>query len=112
MKDKIDNEYIRDGVKLAGWQTTRLGNQRVKVFIPWEEHIVKDIGYINYQHVIDALVAQLKSQVDETKWKLHEYPDQTIICYENDEHYTVHKGEGRAMNSLKAILDSRVLVMT
>ncbi len=61
--DKEKQDCINKAIELVGWQTTRLGNQRIKVFVPWEGGVVKDIGYIDYPHVIDALAAQLKRLV-------------------------------------------------
>jgi len=108
-----DNEYVKKAVELAGWQTTRLGNQRVKVFVPWEEGIVKDIGYIDYPHVLDALAAQLVRQVDAISGidiTIH----QTFVDLEQcaDGHWfsiAIPESEDRTMNTIKAIVDSGVL---
>ena len=109
-QDKIDQEYIRDGVKLADGF-----NLNTSVWHPEIEYDQLSFKFnegVKYREfVLAALVAQLKSQVDKTKWSLNEYPACTIIYDAADQEYTSHKGEGRTMNSLKAILDSRVLVM-
>jgi len=105
MNDKIDNEYIRDAVKLAdGWsfKTEFIGcSPSGNTF---------SISFMAEQEMLDALVAQLISQVDETDYRVRVSYDETII-YHMGELYAFHKGDDRSMNSLKAILDSRVLVM-
>ncbi len=53
----------------------------------------------------DALAAQLKRQVNKTAWKVHEYPDQTIICNRNDKHYCIHKGNDCTDNTIRTCVD-------
>jgi len=64
----MNSKLLREAVGYAdGWQTTRLGNQRIKVFAPHGEggeSPLTDIGYIDQQHVLAALASQLISQID------------------------------------------------
>ena len=66
--DMSYQDCIRKGVELAdGWQTTRMGDQRVKVFAPHGgggEHPLRDIGYLTDQWVLDALASQLLRQAN------------------------------------------------
>ena len=69
-----DTEVIRKAVELAGWQTTRLGNQSVQVFVPHGEggeHPLLSIGQLDYQWVLDALAAQLVRQVLAAGFDVH-----------------------------------------
>ncbi len=100
--------YVREGVELAdGWQIEAEKDGRIWLT---GRRFSGTIGALA-EPDLAMLVAQLVSQVDETEWKVHVYKDQTIICDRNDREYTIHKGEGRCVNTLKAILDGRVLVM-
>ena len=113
-------DYIRKAVELAdGWDTTRMGNQRIKVFAPHGEggeHPLTDIGYIDQQHVIDALAAQLVRQVDALNSdvnvfiyrKLTEVGNPTNCC---GVWPVLGESEGpdRTMNTIRAIVDSGVL---
>ena len=108
-----DQDYIRKGAELAGWQTTRLGNQRVAVFIPTEdEGTVLRIGYLDEQHILDALATELARRVDALDHWLSVTADATDRrcarwCYFQE---TIREKGGRTLNSIKAIVDSGVLV--
>jgi len=110
------SNYMRKAVELANWQTTRLGNQRIAVFAPHGEggdYPLTNIGYLDAQHVKDALAAQLVRQVDATgKYFIVEWPTITQLCdrvtadtlYEYES-----ENDDRTMNTIKAIVDSEVL---
>jgi len=120
MQDKIDQEYIRDGVELAdGWDLTHIyaGEDIVSFYALGEPSgPLPDMSFVLQQPTqcgLDALVAQLTRQVDAL--------DSETFVMACDNYSTVKRihtrlsfveGPDRTMNSLKAILDSRVLVMT
>lgn len=106
-----DQDYIKEGVDLAGWQTTRLGNQRVAVFIPTEKAgTVLRIGYLDEQHVKAALAARLTDQVDalpiETSLQISQL---STLLLAGDDISTCVQSPDRTMNTIKAIVDSKVL---
>lgn len=85
-------DIIRKAVELAGWSTTRLGNQRVAVFTPIPKDVaVLRIGYLDDQHVLDALAAQLVRQYYDAGGK-------ALLWREGD-----------PMTTIKAIVESGVL---
>ena len=112
-----DQDYIKAGVELAGWQTTRLGNQRVAVFIPSDEcnkGMLLRIGYLDQPHIQAALAAQLKRQVN----AIHHYEVITMIetsCVRDWQHSPKHHdiatvtGYDFTMNDIKVVVDSKVL---
>ena len=109
-----DQDYLRKGAKLAGWTTTRLGNQRIVVFIPTPDDVthVLRIGYLDEQHVKDALAAQLVRQVDAVHhYTVVTYIEQTTVedWAGNGEVIVSVRGFDRTMNTIKAIVDSKVL---
>jgi len=56
-----------------GWVTTRMGNQRIKVFAPHGEggdNPLSDIGYLDQRWVKDALAAQLVRQIDAMNYEI------------------------------------------
>jgi len=119
-------DYIRKAVELADeWQTTRLGDQRIKAFAPHGEggeHPLTDIGYLDQQCVLDALAAQLVRQVDVlSDYGVFTEPEQTHVwevepepeilggeLYEGGKWWH-SEGPDRTMNTIKAIVDSGVL---
>lgn len=118
-----DKDYIRKAVKLAGWQTTKLGNQRVAVFIPTPDNVthVLRIGYLDEQHVQDALAAQLRKQAQadpHITFKIividsASYVTMTIYNPDGDEEaiplkFVAHETE-EAIAFIKVIVDSRIL---
>ena len=113
-----DADTIKAGVELVGWSYTRLGDQRLAVFIPHPEPTpggeLLRIGYLDEQHVKDALAAELVRQVDALEGgAFHCEPNKGIVCgsYEDESHYTIAVAEGpdRTMNTIKAIVDSSIL---
>ena len=112
-----DPTYMKRAVELAQWQTTRLGNQRVAVFIPTDDkETVQRIGYLDEQYVLDALAAQLVRQVDalDTPDTVEITHDSVWVGYrsKNNESWkrTKHtKSRDRTMNTIKAIVDRGVL---
>lgn len=99
-----DQDYIRKAVELAGWSTTRLGNQRVAVFIPSDEcdkGMLLRIGYLDQPHILDALAAQLVRQVDQALCAL-DWGQLSKPFYKEN-------GPDRTMNTIKATVDSKVL---
>jgi len=116
-----NQDYIRKAIVLVGWQTTRLGNQRVKVFVPWGEGIVKDIGYIDYPHVKDALAARLREQAQSNPHIVFHinvidsasYVEMLIYNPNGDEEakplrFVGHETE-ESMAFIKVIMDSQIL---
>ena len=108
----MDNRIIRKATDLADgftWdELSELGHYWIGVI---QANGDGDKTWFHYEDpvVVDAVVAQLVRQVDETEWKVHVYKGQTIICNGKDEDYCIHKGDDRTENTLRAIIDSRIL---
>lgn len=113
-------DYIRKAVDLAdGWQTTRLGDQSIVVFVPHPEPKPKPhgellrIGLLTDPHVKDALAAQLVRQVDANE--LFEVSIRrnftSTVAYEDDfwVNKSISESPDRTMNTIHAIVDSKVL---
>lgn len=104
-----DQDYILKGVELARgfWGSSEV------IYSPGMAIHIR-VNHLNLATVtkrifMATLVDQLVAQMDKTEWKLHIYKDKTIICNGKDEEYCIHEGGGRAMNTLKAIIDGRYL---
>ena len=119
-----DQDYIHKAVELVGWHTTRLGNQRIAVFIPTPDDVthVLRIGYLDEQHVLDALAAEAVRQVDAIKPNNPEYERQCIFGIWADSVSLIDFSEfphketliefddaDRSMNAIKVVIDSGVL---
>ena len=110
-----DSTYIKRAVELAHWQTTRLGNQRIAVFMPTDDkETVQRIGYLDEQYVLDALAAQLVRLVDalDTPHTIQVSHNRVWSGYRSKsaETWKITQGPGRTMNTIKAVVDSDVLL--
>ena len=99
-----DEDYIKKGVELAdGWSLWSNGislpNGNLRLFID------PIIGTMKLeQYWLDALVAQLKRQVDSVDGNsVAEYKRSTQVFFEFV--FIKRKGNNRTMNTLKAIVD-------
>ncbi len=116
------SDYIRRAVELARWQTIRLGNQRVCVFIPTDDSkTVHQIGYLDQQYVFDVLAAHLRKQAQSDPHIVFKisvvdsasYVEMIIYNPNGDEEADpllfVANETDEAMAFLKVIVDSEVL---
>ena len=100
-----DQDYIKKAVELAdGWYW----GVNDLVDPPPE---LRPIGPVNDtlpQIYLDALAAQLVRQVDATDYEIRMQLCAATIFYAGDEFWQLG-GKGRTMNTIKAIVDSKVL---
>lgn len=108
-----DRDYIHKAIELVGWSTTRLGNQRIAVFIPTPYDIthVLRIGYLDEQHIKDALRCELERQLDTTNRYYVSVSSKGSAIYDsyNAEQICIEQGDDRTMNTIKVIVDSKKL---
>jgi len=88
------------------WETEDDGYYLVGPDMGWHQHCIS-------QGAKDGLAAQLVRQVDATdKYMVYEYPIASEVVIEdcsNDDFVTNINGPDRTMNTIKAIVDSKVL---
>ena len=98
------NDYIRKAVELAGWNVRDSGQVI--------EGIDGYFGHIDDQAVRDSLAAHLVRQVDAMeRWMVDVECDGTDILddYDRGSLKAQSLGPDRTMNTIKAIVDSKVL---
>lgn len=113
---KTDEDYIRAGIDLAdGWDLKRQRDGKERIDNPvcvGFPIVIDDLNAVWK----DALAAQLVLQVDALENQpinIVSYPDVTQVFHlrtAKDEMISYCGGEGRTMNTIKAIVDSGVLI--
>ena len=105
-------DYIREAVRLApGWSIG--SDERGEWFIGPSPFADWDLNDSGVQPILDALAAQLVRQVDaildkqvvtQKRWHaVCDWPGEDVICYVEGE------SNDRALHTIKAIIDSKVL---
>ena len=117
-----DEDYIRKAVSLAdGWDITEnsaitIPNGGDNWFVDWPMVYLNDWPDYGLQFVVDALAAQLVRQVDAIEAPKH--PDRPSAFYSTPHECqvwmrgkvaSVKTADDRTMNTIKAIIDSKVL---
>ncbi len=98
-----DQDYIRAAVALAdGWQYQQI----YFAYLPGCD----DAHHLGSQVVLDALAAQLVRQVDATDCEVCTGQDHAeIYNQKTQETELIFRGGNRTMNTIKVIVDSKVL---
>ena len=121
MPEMADEEYIRAGVELAeGWRFNTPEEREKHDTSYWRQELVRIPSFGHYalplsQQALDALAAQLVRQVDALGcFEVSAYPENTSVVETDGEGGFVslagyNTGNDRAMNAIRAIVDSGAL---
>lgn len=102
-------DILRKAVELAGWLEEDDEGEYLQV-PGWPISVyINKLNESAYQYLKDALAAQICRQVDAL--------DGPLLCVENDKasvqgigfEYRIFRGPDRTMNTLRAIMESKVL---
>ncbi|MCK5641588.1 MAG: hypothetical protein KAJ19_12370 [Gammaproteobacteria bacterium] len=109
-----DNDYIKAAVELADgfeWHDGEPGGiYWPKVPLEANESGLYIWSSLEYQPVLDALAAQLVRQVDAIRGSgVIVGPYKSGIYFEGGTKHEFDSGEDRTMNTIKAIVDSKIL---
>lgn len=113
----LREDTLRKAVEIARWQTTRLGNKTVEVYVPTDDpETVYRIGKLHDQHVKDALAAALVRWLDDLNPKdRFEQFDEGYVIEVDRGHAAVYEvgrichsyieGPNRTKNTINAVVE-------